>query len=209
MRLIDRKERLRMLRDGEGVAPERTVHYLMLLLPGLLVVGLFAGQVGLALERYTSLSDWPEALIATLLVGGLWVTLFFLNPLGLLKTIQLSESSFCHTGWWWRTSSIPYSRICALRWRAAIPFVYPGSRTLNLLYAPDDTGGNLRWINLHSSGGGWTVKFAEAVRDEIVERCGLVGLEQGDEELSETAGTFWTRPGLSRDELPPLPRWMG
>jgi hypothetical protein len=208
MRLIDLDERLRQLRHGEKVTPEWTVQYLLLLLPALVVASIFTAAVGGLLEACTSLPYPWDGVILTVLITGLVLTLFGLNPLALTRTIQFSQSSFRHTGWWCRARSMPYSRICALRWGSAHP-VYPGDQALNLLYATDDRGDSLRWVNLHSSGGGWTVKFAKAVRDEIIERCGLVRLQQSDGEPSETAETFWIRPGSSRDDLPPLPRWMG
>jgi hypothetical protein len=210
--IVDLEDRLRRLRAGEFVPPERTIHYMLLyfllLFPALLVVGLLGAVAGTVL-LYTNLPYQLKGAIYVVTTTGAAAMISVLHPLGPQTALQFSQSSFRYVGWWWRASSIPYSRIRALRWRVANPIIYPGVRSLNLLCAKDDSEESMMWTNLHSSGGGWTKEFAEAVRDEIVERCGLVRSEHHGEPPSDTADTYWTKPGCSRDDLPPVPWWMG
>ena len=129
--------------------------------------------------------------------GALWLYLFIRMWGSLLhNAVQFSPPRFDFYDWRGRPRSFEYEWIRAVLWRP------PGGggrggrlgkRDLRISYAVP--GSPERWINLGSQDG-WREDFAQAVRDEIVRRCGLT-------ESSSPApdDVIWRRPGETR-QLP-------
>ena len=135
------------------------------------------------------------------LSSAVWACFFVWQWSSLLrKGIRFPQTHFDLYDWRGRPRPFEYEWIRALVWQPA-RFRRVGKRDLHILYA--HPGSSERWIDLGAELG-WREDFAQAVRDEIIRRCGLTDSRPvpGPAIIGDWERVYF-RPGAQ--DLPKLP----